>query len=233
MDDLTRTRVERPGLLTEYIREGSLVFDIGANIGRMTYQYLARGARVVAVEPQSVCVGEFLIPQFGGNERVTIVHAACGEQVGEATITTYGHGGTISTLVPDHYWQPGGPWQNTPHDGREVVDMTTLDALIEEYGVPDFMKIDVEGYEFQVFQGLSQFISLSFEFHPFFRYNAILCMDRLLEIEPGIEFNHTVGEALTYAGEWMDREAMILTMDALYAAHGRVYFGNVYVRKAT
>lgn len=28
--------------------------------------------------------------------------------------------------------------------------MTTLDTLIDEYGQPDFIKIDVEGYELEV-----------------------------------------------------------------------------------
>jgi FkbM family methyltransferase len=233
MDELTRNRVARPGLLTEFIREGSLVFDIGANIGRMTYQYLARGAsRVVAVEPQSVCVNEELVPRFGNDERVTIVHKACGAEEGEATITTYGHGSTISTFVPDYYWGSGGPWANTPHDGSETVQMTTLDALIEIYGVPDFIKVDVEGYEYEVLQGLHQLVPLSFEFHPWFGPRAKQCMGRVLEIEPDAEFNHTAGEALTYASpEWLDSEQMGAAIDALLAQHGKDYFGNIYCRK--
>lgn len=232
MDDLTQARVARPGLLTEFIQEGSLVFDIGANIGRMTYQYLARGARVVAVEPQSVCVEEELKPRFGNDDRVTILHAACGQEPGEATITTYGHGGTISTFVPDYYWGSGGPWANTPHDGHETVQMTTLDALIEEYGVPAFIKIDVEGYEYEVLMGLSQFVPLSFEFHPYFAPRAKLCLQRVREIEPWVKFNHTLGEALTYASpRWLNQEEMYLAVDALLAQHGKNYFGNIYARK--
>jgi len=222
-----------PGLLTEWIGKDSLVFDIGANIGRMTYVYLSLGARVVAVEPQSVCVNEQLRPRLGNDDRVTIVHAAVGERNGETTITTYGHGSTISTLVPDHYWQKGGPWQGTPHDGAETVQMVTMDVLIRRFGVPDFAKIDVEGYEQQVLEGLSQFIPLSFEFHPFFREQACTCMERLMELEPRVEFNHTVGESLTYASpEWLGRAAMGNVLDALYKQHGRIYFGNIYARKA-
>jgi len=224
--------VTRHGILNEYIHEGSLVFDIGANIGRMTAQYLALGARVVAVEPQTVCVEEEMRPKFGNDERVTIVHAACGAEVGSVTITIYGHGSIISTIVPDHYWQAGGPWENTPHDSSETVQMTTLDALIAEYGLPDFIKIDVEGYEHQVLQGLSQFAPLSFEFHPIFVAQARLCMERILEIEPEAEFNHTVGETLGYASAWGSAEAMGVRLETLYAQHGRVYFGNIYARKA-
>lgn len=233
MDDLTKSRITQPGLLADLIGQNSLVFDIGANIGRMTYQYLALGALVVAVEPQSVCVKEELVPRFGDDDRVIIVHKACGAEEGEATITTYGHGSTISTCVPNYYWQIGGPWQNTPHDGRETVEMTTLDALIETYGVPDFIKIDVEGYERQVLAGLSQFVPLSFEFHPFFADAALACMSRLREIEPDVQFNHTLGENLTYASPiWLGIDAMDTEIRRLFAEHGTDYFGNIYARKA-
>src|SRR6185503_14073419 len=47
------------------------------------------------------------------------------------------------------------------------VRVTTLDALIRDFGVPVFTKIDVEGFEDAVLQGLSQPLpALSFEFHP-------------------------------------------------------------------
>ncbi len=219
-----------PGLLAEFIQEGSLVFDIGANIGKMTYAYLALGAQVVAVEPQSVCVEEELTPRFGDDERVTIIHGACGAEEGEATITTYGHGGTISTFAPDHYWGSNGPWKGTPHDGAETVTMTTLDAMIEEYGLPDFIKIDVEGYEREVLQGLSQFVPLSFEFHPVFGDRARMCMARILRIEPCAWFTYTVGETLRYAQPWGSMEEMSYEIDRLYEQHGRNFFGNIYAK---
>jgi len=234
MDDLTKQRIIQPGLLAELVGQDSLVFDIGANIGRMTYQYLALGARVVAVEPQTVCIQEELEPRFGSSDRVCIVHAACGAEATQATLTLYGHGSTISTLVPEHYWRKGGPWQNTPHDDTEVVDVITLDALIEQYGKPDFIKIDVEGYERQVLDGLSEFFPLSFEFHPAFATQATECMERILELDPNVEFNYTQGESLTYASpEWMNQNLMRDRIDGLYKQHGRVYFGNIYARKMT
>ncbi|HUV14449.1 MAG TPA: hypothetical protein VMY18_12460, partial [Acidobacteriota bacterium] len=59
-----------PGPYEQIIHPGSLVFDIGACIGQMTEFYLSRGARVIAVEPESVDVKK-LRERFGSNDQVT------------------------------------------------------------------------------------------------------------------------------------------------------------------
>ena len=46
------------------------------------------------------------------------------------------------------------------------VPVTTLDQLILRYGRPYYCKVDVEGYEVEVFRGLTQPIPMiSFEIH--------------------------------------------------------------------
>ena len=46
------------------------------------------------------------------------------------------------------------------------IESTTLTELIGEYGVPDFIKIDVEGYEKEVINGLNTTVPLlGFEWH--------------------------------------------------------------------
>ena len=60
------------------------------------------------------------------------------------------------------------------------VPISTLDALIATHGVPRFCKIDVEGYEPEVFRGLSQPLpALSFEFHGELLDDASGCIETL------------------------------------------------------
>jgi FkbM family methyltransferase len=220
-----------PGILSEFIGDGDLVFDVGANIGKMTWMYRQLGARVIAVEPQQVCV-EKLAAAFVDDDQIEIVRAACAERNGTATLSCYG-GTTISTLVPEHYWQAGGPWSGTPEDSQEIVPLVMLDKLIEMYGIPAFIKLDVEGYEYQALCGLSRFIPLQFEFHPFFRTQALKCLARILELEPDAQFCNTKGERLIPEGDWCGYDEMKGRIDALLDRYGRDYFGNIYARKMT
>lgn len=65
-------------------------------------------------------------------------------------------------------------------DRQIEVDVITLDQLIAEYGVPSFIKIDVEGYEYEVMRGLSQQVSvLSFEWVPTMPEVTLRCIDYL------------------------------------------------------
>lgn len=219
-----------PGILSQFIHSGDLVFDIGANIGKMTWMYRQFGARVIAVEPQKACA-EQIAATFENEDWIDIVQAACGAESGIMEMACYG-GTTISTLVPDHYWQADGPWENTPKDWTETVEIVTLDWLIETCGVPAFIKIDVEGYEHQVLCGLSQFIPLQFEFHPFFGVQAFRCIERILKLEPGAEFCNVVGESLVDDFGWCGYDEMQERIGALWVVHGKTYFGNIYARKA-
>jgi hypothetical protein len=60
------------------------------------------------------------------------------------------------------------------------VSVTTIDSMIKQFGLPQFCKIDVEGYEEQVLLGLSTALtSLSFEFFPTTLHRAVTCIDIL------------------------------------------------------
>ncbi|MCY4334692.1 MAG: FkbM family methyltransferase, partial [Litoreibacter sp.] len=90
--------------------------------------------------------------------------------------------------------QASANWTGQKWDKHIKVPMTTLERLIERYGQPDFVKIDVEGYEAEALAGLSTPIStLSFEFTTIQRGIAYDCLGHLENLGR-FEFNLSLGE---------------------------------------
>ncbi len=53
-----------------------------------------------------------------------------------------------------------------PTNEEQKIEITTLDLLIQQYGRPKLLKIDVEGYESEVIKGLSESVPIIyFEVH--------------------------------------------------------------------
>jgi hypothetical protein len=87
------------------------------------------------------------------------------------------------------------------------VDMTTLDLLIERFGRPDYIKIDVEGHELNVLRGLSRPIPLvSFEANlPEFLEDTTSCVATLTTLDGAVTFNYaTERQDRLELAEWLD-----------------------------
>ncbi len=171
-----------------------LVFDVGANAGAKTEQYLRNGAKVVCFEPQSACV-DALRERFRGNDRVVVVPTALGAHIGEAEMSICTQENTISTFADA--WKTGR-FKDKIWDRAEVVAVTTLDAAIDRHGMPFYCKIDVEGFEHTVFSGLTRQIPvLSFEFCAEGLDQTQACLDLLSRLGYA-SFNACLGEARVY-----------------------------------
>jgi FkbM family methyltransferase len=234
---MVRRRLEhrrRVGFYRQLVQPGGLVFDVGANRGDRVALFLAVPARVVAVEPQSSC-HPLLHERFGAHPGFTLVRSALGARPGEADLMAANDHETsvLATLSRD--WassvRESGRFARVEWDRTERVEVTTLDALIDMYGAPQFCKIDVEGYELAVLEGLSTPIrSLSIEFTPERMEDTHACVARLLEIGD-YELNYSLNESLVFASErWLSSADLIAALGAFM--DDRVTFGDVYARLA-
>jgi len=202
--------------------DGVLIFDVGANIGDKTARFVANGARVVCFEPVPQCLNE-LRSRFEGHPLVTIVPCALGSSLGTLPMSICSSATTISTFSDD--WKQGR-FSDMVWDETLDVPVQPLDAAISEYGLPDYCKIDVEGFELAVLQGLSRPIPvLSFEFASEALSQTAACLERLEKLGYR-RFNVAYGEfAVMRHNHWLGAEEL---MAELREHRSALVWGDIY-----
>lgn len=195
------------------VPSNGLVFDVGAHAGDRTHCFRKLGARVISVEPQYV-FATFLKMDNLLCPRVTVLTNVVSEVNGPMTLQVNSQNPTVSTLSSAFIQaanERGNEWQGQTWDRSIPVYSVTLDFLITTYGVPDFIKIDVEGAELAVLRGLTHAVpAISFEFTLIQRELAFDCI-RQCEALGLRQFNISLGEAHTFVFDsWTNAAALSL-----------------------
>jgi FkbM family methyltransferase len=197
-------------LYARFVKPGDLAFDVGSHVGDRIGAFRRLGARVVALEPQPDCA-RVIRAIYADDSGVTLVESACGPRPGSLTLHINSANPTVTTASRDFVQAADGAggWEGQVWDRQITVPVTTLDGLIAGHGLPQFIKIDVEGFEADVLSGLSRQVrALSFEFTTIQRDVAQRCLDLISRLGP-YRFNVALGESqvLTFP-EWIAASEM-------------------------
>ena len=154
--------------VVKLLNTGDLFFDVGAHVGDKSQQFLNKKLKVLMIEPLPKCVEQLKL-KFKNNKNIKILQKALGKKKGNTNLMINSKVPTLSTMS-DH-WKKGR-FSNHTWDSEILVEVTTLDELIKTYGLPSYIKIDVEGFELDVLMGLTQKaglfpLNLPLNFRPF------------------------------------------------------------------
>ena len=153
------------------LRPGDVFLDVGSHFGLWSVYaagIIGKTGKVFAFEPSPA----FAVLKENAvlNSRVQAFNMGLGAQDGEATFFEQGTSSSGSFVkavtVINEAWQPTVPIAGTK------VKIRTLDTLIAELGVrPDLIKVDVEGFEFEVVRGAENILRnirpvMLIEIHP-------------------------------------------------------------------
>jgi FkbM family methyltransferase len=126
-----------------------LIFDIGFHVGQDTDFYLKKGFWVVAVDanPQLIEEGKKRFTEFISAGRLILLNVGIGK--GEEVLPFY-----VNEELSE--WSSFDKQIGTSRGNYRVIEvpLVTLRSIVEKYGVPYYIKVDIEGHDLMAIQSL-------------------------------------------------------------------------------
>jgi FkbM family methyltransferase len=137
-----------------YVANGSVVWDIGANMGGFSFPAATKARFVLAIEPDPFNVHLLERSRSANDLPVEVLSAAVSDQVGIAKLRIASRGRSTNSIVgASESSQTGG------FRGVITTASVTLDWLLDHFPAPDIVKIDAEGAELLIFSAASALLA--------------------------------------------------------------------------
>ena len=126
----------------------NLAFDIGANNGNFTDTIIDQFKTIICFEPIPYLINGKLAEKSKTYKNIKVDSRAISDKNGIAKMLICPDSYAISTL--EHSWAHLSRFCD--HSFTESIDVQTitLEEAIKQYGIPDYIKIDIEGHELKV-----------------------------------------------------------------------------------
>lgn len=148
-------------VIKRHIKPGDTVIDVGANRGEWAREVLAHapGCRLLALEPLVNVDPAIAADLTSLGERVTVLPIGLGDQEGRRQFTYYATHSSFSGF----YKRSAPVFDTIPTPDIVDVNVRRLDVLCAEQGIRHvhFLKIDVEGGEWEVIRGAADLLRLA------------------------------------------------------------------------
>lgn len=134
----------------------NLIMDVGAHMGRDTQYYLGLGYNVVAVEANPECVWS-LRDDFNveiNDERLRVIHTAISTYKGTIDLITNNKNSALSTVYPERA-ERNKLWGAV--NSTVLVPCNTFENILRSWGIPYYLKIDIEGADHLCLEALEKF----------------------------------------------------------------------------
>lgn len=134
-----------------------MYFDIGSNVGNWSLANINQCNKIISIEASPITFGA-LTQNCNKDNIILLNYAVCNNNGNDITFY-HADSHTLSTINKEWLTAETSRFYNCGY--REITCKTiTIDNLIEQYGLPDLIKIDVEGGEYECVSSLTQKVKL-------------------------------------------------------------------------
>jgi FkbM family methyltransferase len=204
-----------------------MFFDIGANIGRWAKANIGKCDSIISVEASPITFKQ-LIKNCKNDKIILLNYAVCNNN-GEDITFYQAKADVLSTINKEWLTSKSSRFYNQPYT-QITCKTITIDNLILKYGLPDLIKIDVEGGEYECISSLTQKVkTLCFEWASETNDITLKCID-YLENLGFTKFYVQITDNYTFVPNEIDMYDVSIIKDKLSKTIPKKDWGMVWCR---